>query len=264
MKRWRGIARAIRGNKQGGYTITEVLIVLAMTTLLFAATVVIMAGRQRDEQYAQSVRTFEAQLQTMIDQVFNGNYDNSISCVASGVGGAPTLGTGTSNGSCVFMGKLFQAETDEVRSRSTNIFGRRTVGSGTGRHNATTLAEAAPVVSTDSVSYEHSFQLHITKMVRADNGAELRALGFMVPLAGSASITSGGRQLELRGIATGQGITTAGNTLNIAAFQALPGGAVICLRDDTRFAEVEIGRRQASQSMVYATLRTRNEGVCLD
>jgi type II secretory pathway pseudopilin PulG len=128
----RRVWRALHAPRPGGYTITEVLIVLVVTTALFVGTVVVIAGRQNRTAFEQAVRNIQSQIQSAIDEVVIGHYPNrgNFRCVA-GAGG-PQLSAGAAdqgtNGGCIFVGKVIQfkvRDTDPEQFKMYTMAGLR-------------------------------------------------------------------------------------------------------------------------------------------
>jgi prepilin-type N-terminal cleavage/methylation domain-containing protein len=110
LKTNRGILRRFTKNR-GGFTIVEVLIVLAVTGLIFLAAVLLVAGRQGTTQFALAANEIETEVQQTAEDVSNGYYPNSgnFSCSS---GNPPSINTGINtqgtNSGCVFWGKVVQ------------------------------------------------------------------------------------------------------------------------------------------------------------
>lgn len=270
MKRWLGTGRlslrAQRVKTGAGYTVVEVMIVLATTTLMFVGVAMLLAGRQSRAEFTQAVRNFEAKLQSSISEVANGAYSSATNCSATGNSGAPVVGTGANTpGSCIFVGKLFDLTDADTRTTSVaTLVGRRTFGPS--RNDTTTLAQAAPVLLPDRDNYRHSFQLSLAKAVLTD-GTSIPAFGFVVPLAGSGSLApnqgSGSQQVVLYGLNNAASLTLPGNILNEPQFVPLPGGVRLCLRGaNGQWAEIEIGTGTSGDSLLNSQLDTPHTGVC--
>ena len=95
-----------------GFTIVEVLIVLAITSALFLSAVYLINGKQNQTGFNQSIREIQTELQQVANDVGSGYYqsDGNISCDDSS--GTPTLSNtktelGT-NTACTFLGKMVQ------------------------------------------------------------------------------------------------------------------------------------------------------------
>lgn len=130
MRKARGVFAAQRGH---GFTIIEVMIVLAVTGALFVSAALLIAGRQQQTQFDQSIREVQSQIQQVINEIGHGFYPNSgdFSCEA-GSSGPPTFtgaaaGQGTNEG-CIFLGKAIQfgvADTDPEIFDVMTIAGRQ-------------------------------------------------------------------------------------------------------------------------------------------
>lgn len=98
-----------------GYTIVELLIVLAVTGVIAVSAFSVIAGKQARTELNQSVRDFDSQLQDVINDVAHGYYPSE------GAGARCHLASGNitfdasggSQGSstdCIFIGKVIQFE----------------------------------------------------------------------------------------------------------------------------------------------------------
>src|SRR4051794_22929500 len=92
--------RRIRRAMQPGFTIVEVMIVLAVSGLLLGGAIVVIGGKQNQTAFNQSVRQVQAQIQQRINEVATGFYDNEGNIRCNGAGGIVTLtaGGGTEQG----------------------------------------------------------------------------------------------------------------------------------------------------------------------
>lgn len=98
------------GRQPRGYTIIEVLIVLAVSSFLFVISATFINGKQERAAFEQGSNQFAAQIRGVIDEVIKGQYsDIPFDCsTSSGVisFAPPTAGkTQGTNQECVFLGK---------------------------------------------------------------------------------------------------------------------------------------------------------------
>ena len=97
--------------KNTGFTIVEVMIVLAITGGLFISAAVMISGRTNKAQFEQSINQITAQLRQSINEVSTGYYPNrGFQCQANGATVSITAGTteqGTNSG-CMLLGKALQ------------------------------------------------------------------------------------------------------------------------------------------------------------
>lgn len=130
---WLRARHALFAPRAGGFTVIEVVIVLAVTSMLFVSAAILIAGRQNRTAFEQAVRNIQSQIQAVIDEVVVGHYPNTgnIHCVASGSGPVITAGSGGgqgTNGDCIFMGRVIQfgvADTDPEQFKTYTIAGLR-------------------------------------------------------------------------------------------------------------------------------------------
>lgn len=241
-----------RRTKGAGYTITETLIVLATTTLLFSAVVLTFSGRQARAEFTQAVRDYEARLQNTISDVTNGVYE-AVDCSASSTG--VTFDTNTP-GSCIFVGKTLRTDDDLKGSTIDTLVGWR----GSANQEVTNFTQAMPVaIGSGARTYNHTFQLEVRRMVAVGgSGARYTAVGFIVPFAGSADIgtdqSAGSRQVSLYALPTGGDFP--------AGMQPAAGGIKLCLKGQNgQRAEIVLGAEGGGSSLT-STLDTADAGEC--
>ena len=147
---WLRARRSLGVDRRGGFTLLEVLIVLAVTGVLFVSAAILIVGRQNRTAFEQAARNIQSQIQSAIDQVVVGHYPNNgtIDCQATSSG--PDIDAGFNdqgtNGDCIFMGKVMQfgvADTDPQQFKSYTIAGLRL---GSGGNEASSRAEAMPTL----------------------------------------------------------------------------------------------------------------------
>lgn len=268
MKRWlvrSQLARArAKGTPGAGYTITEVMIVLAVTTAMFVAIAILFSGRQANVQFQQSVRNFEAELQNIMNDVSTGYYQSNLECTA-GTTGPPSIsgsisGEAGSNSDCIYLGKVIVPDTPATSSTIQTLVGRRAIN---GR-DVETLSEASPVVAPAAAEpYDHSFGLNIDRILRLSDNAQLYGVGFLNRLAQKslASDSEGEGLIELYGL-TSTTLAGGSNIVNPANLPPAPDGVVFCLTGiNGKKAEITIGA-SGSQSTVNSVLDTNSGDLC--
>lgn len=108
---WSAVRRCLT-SKRGGYTVIEVLVVLAVTAGLFVSAAIMISGRQNRTAFEQAVRQIQSEIQQVINEVATGYFpDNDFSCSPGPSGPVlnqlPSGGQGTKSG-CIFLGKAMQ------------------------------------------------------------------------------------------------------------------------------------------------------------
>jgi prepilin-type N-terminal cleavage/methylation domain-containing protein len=112
--------------KQKGYTIIEVMIVLSISTLLFAGAVAGYAHQNSKTQFTNGVRDMENKIQDILNDVSTGFYPqaNNFSCVRSGSPAVPEIldeadAPGAEQGTnqdCIFLGKAVDINDGAMNS----------------------------------------------------------------------------------------------------------------------------------------------------
>ena len=253
-----------------GYTMSEVLIVLAVTTVMFAAIAAIMQGRQATAEFNQAVRDYEAKLLNVMSDVRTGFYQSGFQCTAAGsappaVVAAPV--DPASNSGCIFVGKVLQPSTTVPSSSIFTLVGRRTVGGPT-TDEVETMDQAQPVVAhmTDE-TYIHTFQLQVRRIIRMGSGTTIHALGFVNKLSGGVSSGGAGAGgtniIELYGLLNSSSLVSPDPVVDRPNFQPISQGAIICLMGQNgKRAHITVGAG-ASQTATFAVLDTRpTEAPC--
>lgn len=110
-----------------GFTIVEVMIVLAVTGLLFVSAAAVISGRQNQTAFDQAIRQIQSQIQQTINDVAIGYYPNLGNIRCTGAGGVVTLtnASGTEQGAnagCIFLGKALQFQVDGANPEKFNTF----------------------------------------------------------------------------------------------------------------------------------------------
>jgi hypothetical protein len=239
-----------------GYTIVEVMIVLAVTGSLFVGVSFLLSGRQAATELDQGVRGLESQIQTVASDVVNGFYPTGFKCTAPSSGTVGVTGsTGTPGGNtgCIFLGKVMNFREGGVDF--INIVGRQYKA---GTADITSLNEALPIVvdnGTISVTQKNDYQygLKTTKIIGVGSATAYKALAFVVPIGGSSTTSNSSASLNLLlyGV-TGDASNVAGaadsSILTVAgaptsnSLVAVPAGARICLLGGNgRKGEIIIG-----------------------
>jgi type II secretory pathway pseudopilin PulG len=185
-------------NRGTGYTITEVLIVLAISGAMFLSATIAFRGRQQQVQFDQSVRDFEAQLRDVMNDVVTGYYpsDTTVACDVGDSENAPPVITQTgtnpigTNSECLYVGKALQfkssdfAEPDRGSTyRIFNLAGKRTVSA-----KNLEIAESIAVVRPTAVEFTDTIKsikygIEISKIVEVVSPTVKKEHGIVAFLA---------------------------------------------------------------------------------
>ena len=182
------------GKNKTGYTITEVLIVLAISSAMFITANVFLSGRVAETNFRTGVNEMASRMQDVIDQVNNGQYnDRPLTC--SVVAGAVTTVQATNenqgkNTACIFVGKLFSFSPGGNQYSLDILAGKKL------SNDNATISEISPT-KVGSISTKYNLPGGI-KYISAKNSSGLissNSFGFIQnpnssALAGSTNIDS--------------------------------------------------------------------------
>lgn len=253
----------MKGGKQPlGYTIVEVLIVMAVSGSMFVLAANFINGRQARTSFQQGTNELASRMQGMISDVIDGHYsDIPFNCQQSGLGplifppGSPSPGASD----CVFMGKLLHFQPNASRYEVLSLAGAREKALGGGI--VTNLSDAqltligalrAEEIIPQSLTIR---RVNITDQDGTFYGNTRWSIGFMqglgVPDATGASYSSGAPTVAMiysQGVDASTGIPTPiGQVNNRIAYASR---VSLCLTDGvggTRFSRLSIGANNNSQ-----------------
>lgn len=201
------------GSSKKGYTILEVLIFIAVSSLMFISAITAIGGRQQQVQFAQGTKEFDSKIRDVINDVTTGYYptNETVSCeVNSGeveiINSKDQL-IGT-NSKCIYVGKViqFQVDGDDTLIRIYSMAGKRFSGDSStpvstidqARPKAVALP-GEPTFIKPSEDYHIPYGLKVTRVIRpigtdfTDYGAVAILSSFGgASLSESQSVTIGG------------------------------------------------------------------------
>lgn len=230
---------------QLGYTIVEVLIVLAVSGVMFLIASNFINGKQAKAAFSQGSNDMGSKLQKIVEEVTDGHYsDIPLSCDVSG--GSLSASTSISgkqgeNSNCVFLGKLVRfygnPQTDHysaysiAAARTITDFPDNLVGAISGLTADSAIPQRLYVKSmtvVDTANHTHPFVY---------NFGFLQGLGNVN--ASQPGVYVSGAQQPVRLVYAN---TTSGNEADIAGTKLQPAkSAAVCLTDGKRYAEILVG-----------------------
>ncbi len=210
------VSRSSRwGFSARGYTVIEVMIVLAVTGILFSAAVLLFHGQQAKTSLSQNLYDLASKLQSYANEVNSGVYSGgqNYSCsISNGKASLAASGSNTqgSNYNCLFLGRVVQLIPDSNIIYVYTVIGNRNVYNGandTGR-TASQLEDTNPQIATsggsmvlvDTYSLPGDITISSTKTTSASDGSALDGYGDLVGLYSDLS-DSGGSSSDLETIA---------------------------------------------------------------
>lgn len=160
---------------RGGYTVIEVLIVIAVTSLLFISAVALFAGRRQATAFTQGMHDIDSKMHQYINQVGAGLFPEAgaYSCTTSATNRpvlsdvASSLG---SNADCIFLGKAMQVSAGSDRLYTYTVLGNRTKQ--VGGEPVTTFSDARPEPAVNS----SGFVPELVEEYRFVGGAKLKSV----------------------------------------------------------------------------------------
>lgn len=237
-----------------GFTIVETMIVLAVTGALFVMIAATLAGRQRSNEFTQSINDVRSHIQQVITEVQNGYYPNAnYSCTASATSviissGSDTQGTNTG---CVFLGKIMQfspaGATDQVIVYP--VAGIRT---------QTDILNADPSVvvhdSTADASTTLGLKYGLTIEKMRAGGSNVGAFGVLSSMDTTNPGKSGDQQFDIYGyrdIPLGHDKLTDGNSLTANYVKNPSGGVQLCFKSGgtNQYGLITIGNNNSQLSV---------------
>lgn len=248
--------QSVASVKSKGFTIVEVLIVLAVTGALFLSAAIIISGRTNRTQFEQSINEITARIRVTINEVSTGFYPNMNNFQCTRNGAATQISSGSAaqgtNADCVFLGKVIQFATqgsNNEQYRTYAVAGLRTDMQG---NEIQSLADSSPKAiapttsqpsrpdssSLDTLQYGLSAveMYYKTSATGAKNA--VGAVGFMNSQAQytNSQIVSGSTQVSLvpiDGTALNRSTTETAQMIdaNLASSPLNPaGGVFICFK----------------------------------
>jgi type II secretory pathway pseudopilin PulG len=233
-------------NKQNrqplGYTIVEVMIVLAVSGFMFVIAANFINGKQEKAAFTQGSNDTGSKLQKVVEEVVDGHYsDVPLQCSLSGgvlsasVSGSAPQGQ---NASCVFLGKIIRFNAvgsgpkdhystySIAAARSITSFPNSQIAAISGLTSQATIPQSLyvasmVVVDTGGGSHTNVFNIGFLQGVGNVSGAGVYLTGAQQPV-----------QLVYANTSVGVG---SGTTIQPAR------SATICMTDGTRYAQVLVG-----------------------
>jgi prepilin-type N-terminal cleavage/methylation domain-containing protein len=109
-----------KGFNTQGFTIIEVMIVLAVTAFLIAAALIYVSGQQQKAQFTQSIHDAQSKVDDIINKVGSGYYATTGNFNCTTGGGVLNINPGTNtrgtNTGCIFIGRAIQFGIDDAGS----------------------------------------------------------------------------------------------------------------------------------------------------
>lgn len=162
-----------------GYTILEVLIFIAVSSLMFVIAITAIGGRQQQVQFSQSTREVDAKLRDIINDVTTGYYPTNSTVSCEVIAGEVQIVASTNqeigtNSNCIYIGKALQFSPDGKSDviRIYNLAGKRYADNSQNPTLSINDAQPKAVALPDDSNFERSYEdypipygLEITKVI---------------------------------------------------------------------------------------------------
>jgi prepilin-type N-terminal cleavage/methylation domain-containing protein len=208
----------MRKARSSGFTIVEVMIVLAVTGLLFLSATALISGRTNQTEFDQASRAFQQQMQDAINEVNTGTYNGTTYTCTPGnpvTFSNGDIGQGANDG-CTFIGDLlafgqgtdqtgvYTLAGDQVQQGGVNAGEQVTALSNAGP-NVVTATSGQPDVTSNPLEYGlHPYTVNGKSSMNysLDGGATLTPIGafalvYSFATYSGGSIESGSQQVNL-------------------------------------------------------------------
>lgn len=234
-----------------GYTIVEVLIVLAVSGMMFVIAVNFINGKQAKAAFTQGTNEMASQIQGVIEQVANGQYSDIPVTCTSGGGNTNATASGASssetdnkktgiNAPCVFLGKMLRFhQGGEPTYDVVSMAGARVPTTATG---TVSPSQAAPTVINGLDRTQNIPQRLTVRSVRVSPGGNIYNFGFAQGLGSLAdgSFTSGAQTISMIYSLSNMSAPTTPNA-NLKNGLNYARSATICMTDGQRYAQILVG-----------------------
>lgn len=254
------------GKSPLGYTILEVLIVLAVSGVMFIIAANFISGKQQKSTFQTGANELASQIQDAITSITDGQYsDYPVRCSRDASGNINTTsGPGVQGGNeqCIFLGKFlnFNISGDDTVYKIFTVAGLRSVdvkGTPPVDLNAAQPTALSSLTQTKGIPSN----LSVTGVKIHTSGGSVvdkRAFGFLQSLD---SGSDNGAQQPPKFYYPNTLNTVTANQITMADIQAgnlLADGvrAVLCLSDGQSRAEINVGQSQSQFSVKVKMLGT--------
>ena len=255
------------GKRPLGYTIIEVMIVLAVSGIMFLIAASFINGRQEKTSFSQGTNEMASRLQDVITQVTDGQYsDVPLNCSTLGgsiaFGGVPN-GQGT-NPDCIFLGKVLHFsvnnvthdyEVISVAGSRLDSTGNQVQDLGIGPHGA--FAQYIPSLTVQQIVPQNLDVAEVQVVDSAGTTQYSCGIGFMQSLASINSVTGilnnqaqAVSMFYVSGLNNNQSGDTSGGGGEHLIYNGLAAAksVKIYVTDGTRSADIDVGTNGTSNN----------------
>ena len=255
---------------QFGYTIVEVMIVLAVSGMMFVIAANFINGKQAKTSFTQGVNSLASQIQDVIDDVVDGKYsDVALTCndSSSSVSINPTANPQGKNAPCVFRGKLmhfYGSPNDRNKYEVIPLVDLRAPPSGTAT-DLSRINSHPTLVQKELVPQRLNV---VSGIVTPSAGSDVNAynIGF-IQSSGTRNVSGIGYKSGTQSISLVYvPVSINMSTTNPAIAGSLNGTVsparsfVICVSDGSRYAIISVGGN--ANGLLTVSTKMKGESSC--
>lgn len=241
------------GSRPLGYTIIEVMIVLAISGVMFLIAANFISGKQAKTSFTEGSNEFVSQVQSVVAEVVDGQYPDDASLGCSAGGSNLTFnsnGTQGNNAPCVFIGKFmhFSVGGNASAYETFSLAAARDKTSlTTAEVTAITPAHSAPTDFTQQGTIPQSLNVKSVKVTDTSGVTHNTwGIGFAQSLGTTTNgfFNSGSQTVGMfysNALNSGTDNEASADAALTGSHLKVASSAVICLTDGTRTAEVRLG-----------------------
>jgi prepilin-type N-terminal cleavage/methylation domain-containing protein len=262
-------------NKQPlGYTIIEVMIVLAVSGLMFVIAASFINGKQQQASFKSGINQLASQIQDVIEQVTDGKYsDIPINCVNNAgtlnlPKGAQQQGT---NQDCVFVGKFMHFDVGGIQNKyeifslanlrdTTSLAGATPITPYafpfTGGYELTTKADTPQSLNVKSVTLNGTISIYGFGFTQSQgtpigrtgyvSGGQTIGLVYALTLSSTASESTAAQEITSGGLGGGDSVS-------------------MCVTDGGHYAQILLGGKDTNgnqQSQLTVSVQQLGNTAC--
>ncbi len=262
------------GKSPLGYTIVEVMFVLAASSMMFVIAGTFINGKQSKTSFTSGVNELASRIQDTINQVTDGQYsDIKVNCQRTGStinfpAGTPNdVGT---NSDCFFFGKVMHFSVDGQKDKYDviSMAGRRLQNDNLTpvENDLTQISPKAIPGLTISQTVPQTLNVERIRIIKTDGSVanpESFGIGFLQNVVAGGDTSNGAQTppaLYYVHNMTFNKNTVQGETAASNPTQIMPANsATICVSDGTRSANVIVGINNSQQNV---TVRMLGDVTC--
>lgn len=182
------------GSKPNGFTITEVMIFLAVSGALLVSAFSVISGTQAKNEFQQAINDVQSQIDSIINNVEVGYYGGPEDIVCNDSGGSllsfSNGGERGTNEECTYLGKVIQFRSNPTVDTMIVYSVAGATQTGATKKQVDSITDAKPTVILDSeqtISLKNG--LTVSKIKNVSSSPQIGAFGVFTTF-GSYSSTS--------------------------------------------------------------------------